>query len=127
MPLTRIDLNHSAPPERGGIIGTVVYEAMTTIAGVPLDDLFQVVTRHGAGEIIYPRSGYLGVKYTDDLAIIQITWNAGRTVDLKKAFFRFVADEVARRAGISASDVWINLVEVPKENWSFGDGEMQYG
>jgi 4-oxalocrotonate tautomerase len=27
---------------------------------------------------------------------------------------------------IRREDVWINLVKVSPENWSFGNGEMQY-
>jgi 4-oxalocrotonate tautomerase len=27
---------------------------------------------------------------------------------------------------VRKEDVMINLVEVPKENWSFGNGEAQY-
>ena len=60
------------------------------------------------------------------IVFIQITWNAGRTTDIKKAFYKKVADDIHARAGIRRQDVWINLVEVPPENWSFGNGEMQY-
>ena len=127
MPLVRIDLDKSAPAERAGIVGAAVYEAMIAIAGVPADDRFQIVTRHDAGEIVYPANGYLGIAYSRDLVMIQITWNAGRSIDVKRRFYRKVADDIARAAGISPQHVWINLVEVAKENWSFGNGEMQYG
>lgn len=126
MPLVRIDLDNAAPAERAAIIGDVVYEAMRAVAGVPEDDRFQVFTRHEHGEIIYPEKGYLGVRYSPDLVVIQITWNAGRSVEVKKQFYRMVADGVAEKAGISQQDVFINIVEVAKENWSFGNGEMQY-
>lgn len=127
MPLVRIDLDKAAPAERATIIGNVVYEAMRAVAGVPEDDKFQVVTRHDHGEILYPGNGYLGVQYSPDLVVIQITWNAGRSVDMKKQFYRMVANGVAEKASISQQDVFINIVEVAKENWSFGNGEMQYG
>lgn len=127
MPLVRIDLDKAAPAERATIVGDVVYDAMRAVAGVPEDDKFQVVTRHDRGEIVYPGNGYLGVQYSPDLVVIQITWNAGRSVDVKKQFYRMVADGVAEKAGISQQDVFVNIVEVAKENWSFGNGEMQYG
>ena len=57
---------------------------------------------------------------------IQITWNAGRTTEVKKAFYRKVATISMRETGIRKEDVWISLVEVSPENWSFGNGEMQY-
>ena len=127
MPLVRIDLDKSVPAERGRLIGDVVYEAMISVANVPPDDRFQIITRHDAGDIVYPEAGYLGVSYTRGLAIIQITWNQGRSIETKQAFYKQVADGVAQKTGMRREDVWISLVEVAKENWSFGNGEMQYG
>jgi hypothetical protein len=46
-------------------------------------------------------------------------------VELKKAFYRRVAGDLSE-LGVRPQDVFINLVEVARENWSFGNGEMQY-
>lgn len=127
MPLVRIDLNSSAPAERARIVGDAVYNAMISVANVPADDKFQIITRHDASEIVYPAAGYLGINYTKDLVIIQVTWNQGRSIEVKQAFYKRIADEISAKAGIRREDVWISLVEVAKENWSFGNGEMQYG
>jgi phenylpyruvate tautomerase PptA (4-oxalocrotonate tautomerase family) len=37
-----------------------------------------------------------------------------------------VADGLHDRLGQRREDVFIGLVEVPRENWSFGNGEAQY-
>jgi 4-oxalocrotonate tautomerase len=74
MPLVRIDLNKDAPAERARIVSQAVYSAMIEIANVPVNDKFQIVTRHSADEIIYPEDGYLGVQYSPDLIIIQVIW-----------------------------------------------------
>ncbi|MGB4345244.1 MAG: tautomerase family protein, partial [Burkholderiaceae bacterium] len=58
---------------------------------------------------------------------IQVTLNAGRTTELKKKFYKRIADDLAAELGVRKEDVFISLVEVAKENWSFGNGEMQYG
>jgi 4-oxalocrotonate tautomerase len=126
MPLVRIDLNNSAPAERVRIVCQAVYGAMTDIANVPANDKFQIVTRHSVDEIIYPEEGYLGVQYSPDLIFIQVTWVAGRSTDVKKQFYRRVADEIHAKAGVRKEDVWISLVDVAREDWSFGNGEMQY-
>jgi 4-oxalocrotonate tautomerase len=126
MPLVRIDLNQSAPAERIRIVSDVVYRAMLEIANVPVHDKFQVVTRHAPDEIIYPQEGYLGMRYSPDLVIIQVTWVGGRSVDVKKKFFRSIADEIHERAQVRKEDVWISLVDSGREDWSFGNGEMQY-
>ena len=126
MPLVRIDLNKNAPAERIGIASEAVYNAMTKIANVSAHDKFQIVTRHEPDEIIYPEEGYLGMRYSSDLIIIQVTWVGGRSVDVKKNFFRKIADEIHDKAHVRKEDVWISLVDSGREDWSFGNGEMQY-
>jgi 4-oxalocrotonate tautomerase len=71
MPLVRIDLNRDAPAERIRIVSQAVYGAMIEIANVPINDKFQIVTRHSTDEIIYPEEGYLGMRYSSELIIIQ--------------------------------------------------------
>jgi 4-oxalocrotonate tautomerase len=126
MPLVRIDLNKDAPAERVRIVSQVVYGAMIEIANVPTNDKFQIVTRRSADEIIYPEEGYLGVQYSPDLIIIQVTWVGSRSTDVKKQFYRRIADEIHAKAGVRRQDVWINLVDDGREDWSFGNGDMQY-
>ena len=124
MPLVRIDLRKGKDLTYRQEIGRVVYEAMVAV-GVPANDRFQVVSEHDADNFLFD-AGYLGIDRSDDLVIIQITWNEGRTVDQKKALYKAIADGLGKAAGIRPEDVFINLVEVRKENWSFGKGEAQY-
>lgn len=125
MPLVRIDLSQDSPEALGRSIGEIVYQVMTEIINVPDDDKFQIVSRHSGNELVYPKQ-YLGIEYSPGIVFIQITLNQGRSVDLKKAFYRRIAEELHAKLGVRRQDVFINLVEVQKENWSFGDGEMQY-
>jgi phenylpyruvate tautomerase PptA (4-oxalocrotonate tautomerase family) len=126
MPLVRIDIGKTASRETLRNVSDVVYDAMIRVANVPANDKFQIITRHAADELIYPAEGYLGVTYTPNVVFIQITWNAGRSIDVKKAFYKAVAEGIAEKAGLRLQDVWINLIDVARENWSFGNGEMQY-
>ena len=126
MPLVRIDISKDASTETVRTISEVIYEAMIGVANVPQHDKFQIVTRHDSDELVYPAEGYLGVDYTPNIVIIQVTWNAGRTNEVKKAFYKAVAEGISQRTGMRIQDVWISLVDVQKENWSFGNGEMQY-
>ena len=95
-------------------------------ADVPQHDRFQVVTRHEPDEIIYPEKGYLGIDYTPDLIIIQVTWVGGRSTEVKKRFYQHIADEIHAKQGVRKQDIWISLVDTGREDWSFGNGEMQY-
>lgn len=126
MPLARVDVAAQTRPETVAAISAVVYEAMVNVANVPEHDKFQVINRHAADELIYPAAGYLGVTYTPAIVFIQVTWNAGRTVEVKKAFYKAIADGIHARTGLRKEDIWISLVDVKREDWSFGNGEMQY-
>ena len=125
MPLVRIDLRKGKDLTYRQEIGRVVYEAMVAVAGVPGNARFQVVSEHDADNFLFD-AGYLGVDRSDDLVIIQITWNEGRTVDQKKALYKAITDGLAKAPGISPEDVFIKLVDVRRENWSIGKGEAQY-
>jgi 4-oxalocrotonate tautomerase len=126
MPLVRIDVDASMTPELRQTISDTVYAAMTSMAKVPVDDKFMIMSTHSTGDLIFPKEGYLGIQYTAGIVFIQITWNTGRTTEVKKAFYRKVADDIHDKAGVRKEDVWISLIEVSPENWSFGNGEMQY-
>ena len=125
MPLVRIDLNKSYSSDISKKIGDIVYAAMEQEINVPKDDKFQIITRHDSSEINIPDS-YLGIKYTSGIIIIQITLNGGRSVELKKKLYKKIAEELHTKLHIRKEDVFIGLVEVDKENWSFGNGEAQY-
>jgi len=127
MPLARIDISNKAPATLIRVISEAIYTAMVEVANVPVHDKFQVVTRHAPDEIIYPAEGYLGNHYTPELVVIQVTWVSGRTTETKKKFFQQIASEIHEKGGIRKEDVWISLVESGREDWSFGNGEMQYG
>jgi len=98
---------------------------MLETINVPADDRFQVVTEHPAGGLIYDAK-YLGIDRGDGFVLIQITLNQGRTVEMKRALYRRIAERLAENPGIRKEDVMVSLVEVPKENWSFGNGEASY-
>jgi 4-oxalocrotonate tautomerase len=125
MPLVHIDLIKGKPVEYCRGIGDVVYHAMIEVLKVPKDDRFQVIAEHPEHSLIADEN-YLGIKRTQDCVFIQITLNGGRSVEQKKSFYRTVAKELYSRLGLRVEDVFISLVEVPKENWSFGNGEAQY-
>lgn len=69
---------------------------------------------------------YLGIERSKECVLIQVTLSAGRSVDMKKDFYRTLADGLHTRLALRKQDVFVSLVEVAKENWSFGNGEAQY-
>ncbi len=125
MPLVRIDLMRGKSAEYRKTLGEIVYKAMAEVFNVPNDDKFQVITEHAPEELNISAS-YLGYHHSDDIILIQITLNSGRSIEFKKAFYKRVADDLHAQLKARPDDVIINLVEVAKENWSFGGGIAQY-
>jgi len=125
MPLVRIELpkGHDATFRRR--VGEIIYESMLATVGVPKNDHFQVITEHSAESLIFD-PGYLGIHRTHGFLIIQIFFNEGRTLEQKKALYKSIAEGLAGSLGVRPEDVFINIVEVKKENWSFGNGIAQY-
>lgn len=125
MPLTRISLMKGKSPEYHRALMEQVYLAMRETFNVPADDRFMTVSEHDRGQFDFG-ADYLGVHRSDDLVMIQITANNTRTLEQKKALFLEIARRLATEPGLRPEDVLISLVEVSKENWSFGNGEAQY-
>ena len=125
MPLVRISLMKGKPEGFGKKIGEVVYQTMLKTINVPAKDNFQIISEHAENELVYDPE-YLDIKRTDGVIFIQVTLNEGRTVEMKKAFYKTVAERLNIELGIRQEDVLISLVEVKKENWSFGNGVAKY-
>jgi phenylpyruvate tautomerase PptA (4-oxalocrotonate tautomerase family) len=126
MPLVRIDLPAGKSAEYRAAVGDAIYVAMLETINVPANDRFQIFTEHVAGDDLVIDPTYLGITRSKDAIIIQVTLNEGRTLEMKKAFYKAVADGLHKRLGLRREDVFIGLIEVKKENWSFGNGEAQY-
>ena len=125
MPLVRIDIIKQNDPAYLPKIGQVVYNCMKAAINVPDHDNFQVLTEHERDRLVYDPQ-YLGIQRSDGQVFIQITLNEGRTLDQKKALYHAIAHRLNEEAGVRLEDVFISLVEVRKENWSFGNGVAQY-
>jgi 4-oxalocrotonate tautomerase len=92
---------------------------------VPENDRFMVVSEHEAEDFNYD-PGYLGIKRSDDLVIIQLTVSNTRPRAQKQALYRRIVEHLSDKPGLRPEDIFINLVEVLPENWSFGHGLAQY-
>jgi 4-oxalocrotonate tautomerase len=122
MPLTRVSLRRGKPTEYRKAILDGLYRAMRETFDVPEDDRFMTISEHDAEDFDY--GDFPGIARSDDLAIIQITVNNTRAVEQKKALFRRIAELLSENPGLRPEDVFINLVEVPPENWSLAHGRL---
>jgi 4-oxalocrotonate tautomerase len=125
MPLVHISLRAGKPAAYRQAIFDSVYAAMREALGVPDDDQFMTITEHDAANFRYG-AGYLGIARSDDLVYIQITVFNTRTTEQKKALFRQLAVRLGQSPGIRREDVFVNVLEAAKENWSLGNGIGQF-
>jgi 4-oxalocrotonate tautomerase len=125
MPLVRIDtLKGRYNDSQREAIGEAIYQSLLEVGALP-DDRFQIFSEKEPAQLTYGAS-YLDIRRTQGFVAVQITLNAGRSLDDKKRLYAAITERMAISAGVRREDVFINLVEVPRENWSFGNGEAQY-
>ncbi|WP_431047190.1 tautomerase family protein [Streptomyces sp. P1-3] len=124
MPFVRISL-HTRGGDVARRVGDCVHRAMVETIRIPEGDRFQIVTEHDPGEIAYDPS-FLGIERTDGIILIQITLAAGRSRETKTALYGVIVTLLSSELEVRPEDVFISLLEVPPENFSFGNGEAQF-
>ncbi|MGA3089868.1 MAG: tautomerase family protein [Terriglobales bacterium] len=125
MPLVRIDLRQGTSAAYRKAIADGVHAAMIEAIAIPPDDRFQVINEHDGNNLIYDPQ-YMGIRRSDKVVFVQITMSTGRKPGQKRALFRRIVELLGTSPGLRPEDIFINLVEVAWENWSFGVGEAQY-
>ena len=125
MPFVKIFLRKGKSPEYRRSVADAVHAALVAQANVPADDRFQIIHQLDDDAVIAHPS-YGGVNRSKDVMIIEITLNAGRTVEIKKNLYADIAKRLKDAADVRPDDVMVSLVEVTKENWSFGGGRATY-
>lgn len=124
MPLLHISLRAGKPEAYRQAIFDSLYRAMRETLNVPEDDQFMTITEYDAANFRYGAA--YGVDRSDDLVFIQITVFDTRTPEQKKALFRRIAELLGESPGIRPEDVFVNVLESKKENWSVGHGVAQF-
>jgi hypothetical protein len=125
MPLAKIHLLEGQYDEaRMNRVSAAIQEALINVLKVPPDDFYQIIH-------VLPRSrfrhtpSFLGLKYSDDLIVLELTFISGRPRDTRLALLKELNERIVARAGISPDDLLIQLYELPGENISFGQGLAQ--
>jgi 4-oxalocrotonate tautomerase len=125
MPLIRISMRRGRPASHPAAIVDGVYRALRETFEVPENDLFAVVHQHDADEFVFD-ANYFGFQRSAGLVIIQLTVANTRGVTQKKALYAAIAANLQKEPGLKPDDIFISLVEVKREDWSFGAGIAQY-
>ena len=125
MPFVRVHLRQGQTLAFRQAIAENVYTALRETFNVPEEDKFVVIDEIAPDNFIFSKS-YMNIARSDDFVLFQLTVSNTRTVEQKKALFKRIVERLVDKPGLRPEDIFINLVEVQKENWSFGHGLAQY-
>ena len=105
-------------------VSNAVQHGLISALGIPPDDFFQIIHVLPPAQFRHTRS-FLGLTYSDDLILLEITFIAGRPKAKRLALLKALNDGVVAAAQIAPDDLVITLYETPGENVSFGRGLAQ--
>lgn len=92
--------------------------------GIPEDDRFIMITEHGeAGIVMHPT--FMEMQRGEDAMFITVFVGAHRPLEDKRALATHINKLTAEALDISPDDIFITLVPVPNDGFSFGRGELQ--
>lgn len=124
MPLIRIDiLEGRSDDEISTMLDTVQSCAMDAFE-VPETDRYQIVTEHKPGRLVALDTG-LGFERTDKVTMVHV-FTSPRTPDMKKKFYKLLAERLESNCGIAQTDLFVAVTPNGVGDWSFGNGEAQY-
>jgi phenylpyruvate tautomerase PptA (4-oxalocrotonate tautomerase family) len=124
MPLVKVSLLSGRSAEEKDAIASSIQAALVSTLGVPDEDRFQLFNEYDA-ESFRHTSGYLGLTYTDQLLIVEITFLVGRDDELKKALLAEINRNLVAAGVVAGDDVFALITEIGRANVSFGRGLAQ--
>ena len=125
MPLAKIHvLEGRYDPDRMAKVSAAIQAALMNTLSVPAEDFYQLIFELPKNRFLHT-SSFVGMHYTDDLIILDLTFIQGRPKETRLALLKDINARVAAAAALSPDDMLISLHELPGENISFGRGEAQ--
>ena len=125
MPVAKIHVLEGRYDERRLTkVSEAVQEALISILKIPADDFYQIIHVLPRNRFLHTPS-FLGLKYSDDLILLEITFISGRPKETRLALLKELNQRIVAGAGISPDDLLISLYEIAGENVSFGQGLAQ--
>jgi phenylpyruvate tautomerase PptA (4-oxalocrotonate tautomerase family) len=125
MPTVKIHVTEGQLDENRLVqLGNAVQNALEAILKIPPEDYFRIINVLPPERFVHTPE-FLGLNYTDEFVVLEITFIAGRPRETRLALLKEINDRVVAATGISPDDLQILLYELPGENISFGRGLAQ--
>ncbi|WP_030183084.1 tautomerase family protein [Streptomyces sp. NRRL S-813] len=112
----------SSEQKRG--LADALNQSLVQALGIPEGDRFIMISEHGEDELFLDPT-FMGMQRSNDAMIITLQLGAHRPLEDKRAVAAAINKLVVEALGVSPDDIFIALVPVPIENFSFGRGELQ--
>src|SRR6266851_4978673 len=119
MPLVRISFRVGKSASYRKAVADGVHRALIETINIPEKDRFQILTEHAPADLIIDPT-YLDIERSEDAILVQITLSHGRSLAMKQALYSRMAELLSKSPGLRQEDLFVSLIEVAKENWSFG-------
>jgi phenylpyruvate tautomerase PptA (4-oxalocrotonate tautomerase family) len=125
MPIVKIYVHQGRYDEAGlAKLGNAVQAALEDVLEIPPEDYFRVFHVLPSNRYLHT-PGFLGLTYTRDLILLEITFITGRNSDARLTLLKAINERVVSALGISPDDIAILVYETAGENISFGRGLAQ--
>lgn len=123
MAIVRVDFSNNQPAEFAPVVSSVINSVMQQVLGVPPKENFIVCQSYQEASIFYAPEVCSSERLAK-IAFVQITLNQGRSAELKAQFFQELNKKLVGTGYLDAENIFINLVEVVRDNWAFGSSNV---
>jgi 4-oxalocrotonate tautomerase len=117
--IVRVDYPENKPVGFASTLASTINSTMQSVLGVPPQENYIICQQHENSALMHA-PGNCPLERLDQIVFIQITLNLGRSAELKSEFFSVLTQAVVSAGCAQPENIFINLVEVARENWSFG-------
>lgn len=124
MPLVRIDAVDATPAQLQQI-SDAIQQAMVEAIGILPSDRFHVARSVDGDSALLVAGNFLDIE-RDRPVFVNVTMRAGRTPEVKQAFYARAAELCHEMAGVEPRNLLIVIQENASPDWSFGFGAAQF-
>jgi phenylpyruvate tautomerase PptA (4-oxalocrotonate tautomerase family) len=124
MPLVKVNLLKGRSAEEKDAIAASIQAALVSTLDVSEANRYQLFNEYD-GESLRHTGGYLGMTYTDQLLIIEITIREGHDDELKTLLLAEINRNLVAAGVVGGDDVFVLITEIGDANVSFGKGLAQ--
>ena len=118
MPLVKVEIRKGKSEKHRKAILDGIHDALVQAVKIQDYDRFQRIYELDEASFEIPEAK------TNNVTLIEITMFPGRSLEVKKALYKAINDNLAQNPGVDGNDITIVLYEPPLENWGMRGGKL---